>query len=125
MSISVWRTKSASISAWFIPAPIDDYDALTPELLERGIGLSDCLVPVVIGVMDEDEIDLVETQPLQALLERAEHTVATEIPHPTVGGRHVEALVVAAVGRREHLEPPPDLRRDDVVVARPAGERGA
>ena len=70
--------------------------------------------------MEEDEIDAVETQPLEALLERTEDALATKIPHPTVRGWHVEALVVAAEGGA-HLEPPPDLRRDDVVVAvRPA-----
>ena len=61
-------------------------------------------------------------EPLEALLDRPQHAVATEVPDAPVGRRHVEAFVVALRRGAQRLESPSDLRRQDVLAAGTVGE---
>ena len=61
---------------------------------------------------------MVKAEPLEAGLERAPDAVAGEIESPLERGGDGETLVVHPVrGLRARLEKPPDLRRDQVVLA--------
>ena len=69
-------------------------DTLSPQLFERRIPVPERSFPVVVRVVEIDEIDAVEAEPLETGFERAKDAVAAEIPHARVRRGHVEALVV-------------------------------
>ena len=84
------------------------------------------LVPVIVGIVEVDDVDVVDTQPLQARVERAQDPVPAEVPLPPGRGRNDEAVVVefvGAIGGRH--EQPAHFGRDHVVVARILRERTA
>jgi hypothetical protein len=106
--------------------PVRPRDELGWGVGQRRVALLDRLGPVVIGVVPEQGIHAVEAEPSQALLDRAEHAVPAEIPHPAVGRGNVETLVVApAVATAVWHEEPAHRRGHDELVTWPAAQRSA
>ena len=100
-------------------------DALVAQLGERLRAGRRRGLPVIVGVVHVDDVDAVDAEPLEAVLDRAQHPVAAEVVHPAGVGRHVEAVrevaLVRGLGtRHQHA---PDLRGQDVLVARVRGQR--
>ena len=62
-------------------------DALLAELDQRGHGLPDRLVQVVLRVVNVDELDPVEAEAAEAVLERPTDALAAVIAHSTESGR--------------------------------------
>lgn len=84
----------------------------------RGFG------PVVVGIVQVEDVDVVESQPLEARIDRVEDPVATEVPFAAGRGWNDESVVVqlaGPLGRGD--EQPTDLRRDDVVIAGKSRDR--
>ncbi len=91
---------------------------------------------MVIGIVDERDVDPVQAEAVQARLQAAQDAVGAEVEPPDVAGGHGEALGVA-VGRADGasgvgmarraagLEQAADLGGDDVVIARAVPQRVA
>ena len=95
-----------------MPTPIGAHDALVAESRERAERAGQRLVVVVVGIVDERDIDAVETEPVEALLERAQRGVVGEVEVRLERRR-------ALPRRRSRTKEPADLRRHDELVARP------
>ena len=118
--MSVSRTNRVSRCRLVHAGPDGAHHALVAQLDQGGHRLGRGLLPVVVGVVQVDDVHPVQAGALQAGLERAEHPVPAEVPDPPVVGGDVEPLRVAPVRvLRRRYEQPPDLRRDHVLVARP------
>ncbi len=89
------------------------HDALVAEPCERRERAGKRVGVVVVGIVHERDVDAVETEPLEAPLERAQRAVGGEVE------------VGAVPGGRAGLEKPADLCRHDVLVAGLAGQRRA
>ena len=77
-----------------------------------------------VEIVDQQDVDPVDAEPLQAVLERAHHAVVAVVEH----GLELEAaepLVLDRVGAERPAQDAADLGRDDIVVARLAVERAA
>ena len=80
---------------------------------------------MVVGIVDQHDVDPVQPQPLQALLQRPPHAVAGEVPDP-LGRRAVgEPLGVGGLARGQRADQPPDLGGDDEAVPRQPGQQPA
>ena len=120
MSVSV--TNRVSISAWFMPTPIARTHPSRAELLQRRVRLAQGLLAVVVGIVDERDVDLVEAEPVQAGLQAAPDAVGAEVEHAACVRGHGEALgrsVRPYGGPATGVEQPADLGGDHVLVARP------
>ena len=95
--------------------------ALAAQPVERGVGARDGVLVVVVRVVDVQDVDAVETEPLEALLDRAEHPVVAEV-EDRIQGRDASPDRLARLGGRVRAQQAPDLRREHEVVARPPGE---
>ena len=89
--------------------------ALVPQRRQGGPGAGQRLIPVVVGVVDEDHVHAVHAQPAQALLQRGQDAVPREVVDPVVAG--ARGVWVAGPDQA------PDLRAQHVVRARPAAQR--
>ena len=70
------------------------HGALRAQLRERRIAGREHLVPVVVRIVEVDDVDPVEAEALQALRERASDPVAAEVPAAAVRGGNGEPVVV-------------------------------
>ena len=80
---------------------------------------------MVVGIVDERDVDPVQAEALQARLDTAPDAVGAEVESPDVAGWHGEALGVAARGSRGagRLKQAADLRGDHVLGAPTVPER--
>ena len=124
-STSVSVTNRVSIPAWFMPAPIAPHDALGPQSLQRRVGLAECLLPVVVRIVDQRDVDPVQAEPDQAGLHAAPHAVGAVVEHRRWCAGTANPSVSRPCGSATGLQQAPDLGGDDVLVARPPGQRGA
>ena len=76
---------------------------------ERGVGRTQRLLDVVVGVVQVHDVDVIEAQPFEAGGERPADAVGAEVEHD-VGRLDAEEHVGVGVGAR--LEQATDLRRD-------------
>ena len=60
-------------------------DPLVAEPAERRHGLLHRRFDVVVGVVDEGDVDAVEPEAVETVVERATHTVGTEVPQSPRG----------------------------------------
>ena len=88
-------------------------DTGVAELDECGQGDIERLVHVVVGVVDEHDVDPLPPEPAAALVEAAQHAITREVPTAGQSRRHGEpvAEVVAGLESVVRFEQPPDLRR--------------
>ncbi|SII97821.1 Uncharacterised protein [Mycobacteroides abscessus subsp. abscessus] len=91
-------------------------DPLVAQACEFGHGPVDRLGPVVVGVVDVDDVDAVEAQPLEGLLEGAADAVRGVVAHTGLVAGHGEALVVPLLRVLRGADEPTDLRRDEVLL---------
>jgi hypothetical protein len=96
----------------------------TSVSVTKRVGLAQRLLAVVVGVVDERDVDPVQAQPAQARLEAAADAVGAVVESPDQVAGDVEPFVVApdaraAAGCRGRLEQPADLGGDHVLVPRP------
>ncbi len=72
---------------------------------------------MVVRIVEVDDVDPVQAEPLQAVLDRAAHAQGAEVPDPAVGGGHGETLgKVVAVQLPGRAQQPADLGGEDVLV---------
>jgi hypothetical protein len=100
------------------------HHALVPQLGQGRVRLVHRLRQVVVGVMDEREVDPVEAQPGQALLDRSPHPVPAVVAYPAERRRPVEAVGTLDRAGRGHQQPA-HLGRDGELVPWPAGQEVA
>ena len=62
-------------------------DALPAQLLERRVGAIEDLASMLVGVVEIDDVNGVHAEPLEALLQRPQDAVATEVPDAPMGCR--------------------------------------
>jgi len=98
-----------------------------PQLLQRRVRLAECLLTVVVRVVDERDVDAVQAEPAQARLQAAPDAVRAEVEPPDLGRRDVEARGVTGRpgpagaggrGRPGGLEEAADLGGEHVLVSR-------
>jgi len=75
---------------------------------------------MVVGIMQEDDVDMLHLEPLEALLQRAAQPFAAEVEDGTEG----QGSRKARIGRTRPEEPP-DFRRDGELVPRTVPQRFA
>jgi hypothetical protein len=100
-----------------MPAPI----ARTTPSRRSSSSVGDVLVRVV----QVDDVEMVEAQPVEALGERAEDPVAAEVEDAAVRRGHDEPLVVEPFDPVHGFEHATHLGRDHPFVARTRTESGA
>jgi hypothetical protein len=93
--------------------------------VQRGVGAVEDLGVVLVGIVDEQDVDAVQAKALEARRDRAQDAVAAVVAPAPVRRGHGEALVVVAGHLGDRLEQPSDLRGQDELVTRALGERGA
>ena len=74
--MSASRTNRVSIADWFIPAPIAPITPWSRSSTSAGNAVPDRLVEVVVGVVHEDDVEPVEPEPVERVLDAAQHAVA-------------------------------------------------
>ena len=62
-------------------------DALGSQLVERRVAACEDVCPVVVGVVEVDDVQPIEAEALEALLERTADPIPAEVPDAPVGGR--------------------------------------
>ena len=72
--------------------------------------------------MDQENVDAIDSEPLQAVLERSHHAVVAVVEHG-LKLETAEPLILDRVGSERPAQHPADLGRYDEVGARPAVER--
>ena len=80
-----------------MPAPIGAHDSLRAQVVQRWVRLTDGRFPVLVGVVDEEDVDAVEAEAGQAVLDRPKHAVARVVEDDPPVGHVAERLVVDAV----------------------------
>ena len=90
--------------------------ALRAELGERGHGLADRLIQVVLRVVDVDELDPVEAEPVEALVDRTADALAAVIADAPESGGLREDVGAGRFAGCAGDEQPADLRAEDVLV---------
>src|SRR5699024_1555913 len=97
-------------------------DAFVAELTEHGGGSVDRLGPVVVGIMDVDDVDMVCSQPFEGFVDGAPNAVSGVVPHPDpVSGDH-EAFVIEIGRPRGRTDETPHLRRQQELLSRLRGQ---
>ena len=98
------------------PRPDGGDEPFFPHAEERGERLCDRFVEVVVGIVQQRDIDAVEAEPLEAGFERAPDAVRAQIEYRVV----IESVAVGVVFDRAAFsrnQNPPDFRRQDEVVS--------
>ena len=80
---------------------------------------------MVVGVVEVDDVDAVEAEPVQALLQCAAYAVGAEVPDAAVGGGDGEAVGQVVAAGLGGFEAAAHLGGDGVRRARPVAQRGA
>ena len=94
--------------------------AFGPQALERTVRAVDRLGVVVVRIVDENDVDAVEAQPVEALLEGTQRALVAEVEHRERRGTREGSL------RRPGRQEPPHLRREHELVGRDLlGEPGS
>lgn len=102
------------------------HDSFRAQCLQRGIRLGQRLLGVVVRIVQVDDVDPVQAQPLQAGLQAPAYAVRAEVPDPLVGGGDGEAVgQVVAGGLRPGTEQSADLGGQDVLVPGQTAQSGA
>ena len=102
------------------------HHSLFPQLDECADALGRCLIPVIIRIVQVDDVEVVDAQTMQARLDAAKDRIAGEVELPTVGRRHREAAIVeSSIGIRLRHECAPGFGREHEVVAGSVGEQFA
>ena len=71
---------------------------------------------MLVRVVDEEHVDVVHAEPVEALLDRAHHGVVGKVEHRIQRRRALPRL--SGFGRRAFAQQPADLRRQDELIAR-------
>ena len=126
-AVEVAGARQAHQHLALIHAGADRADhALRAEPVQHRVGAVHHFREVLVRIMDVHDVQAVDAQPRQAVLQRALDpvgaVVVVALDHP--GARAVPGLGESA-GARHVLEPPADLGRQHVAVARHAAQRGA
>ena len=100
-------------------------DALGAQLGQRRRRLLEGFPDVVVRIVDEDEVDAIEAEALEARLDRAEHPVTAEVPDPAMGRGDGEPLRIRLIAGVRGLQPPAHLRGHHELVARVGPQRPA
>ncbi len=110
---------------WFIPTPIAPTRALVPHPDQLRDGFGDGLVHVRIGIVDVRDVHAVDAEPLETRLQRAPDPGRAEVETSPERVHDVEPAgrQIRAGRVRIRFEQPTDLRRQDVRVAGPVGQR--
>ncbi len=109
---------------------------LAAQPLQGRVGAAQGRLPVLVGIVDVQDVDAVEPESLQALLDRPAHAVGAVVEDDAAAlGAGVVGVIAGPVrlavdvgARRDRIrgaDQAPDLRGQDELVARPAGEGGA
>ena len=114
--MSVSRGESGEHPGLVHPRPDRADQAFRAEPLERGIGLLERVPVVVVGVVQEHDVDALEAEADQALLEGAQDAVGTEVEHPPERRGDREAFVVGPPRRVDRLEEASGLGREHELV---------
>ena len=104
------------------------HDALLAQTLQSRQRAPDRILPMVVRIVDVEDVQPIETEPAQARLHRSEHAVGAVVEDdPHTRGASVVGVILAVaglavdVGLRTHLvdgdEQAADLGREDEIVA--------
>ena len=98
------------------------HHALLAELEQRGEGALERGLLVIVRVVDEHDIEAVESEASEAVVDRTQHAVARVVEPRRKATRHPED---AGVEVRIGNESPSDLRREHEFVTRVAAQDAA
>lgn len=125
--VDVGLAQEAGEHRGLVHAGADGSDhALRAELLQRRVALAEGRFPMVVGVVQIDDVDPVEAEASQAFLDAAADAVGAEVPAAPVGVRHGESVGQSLVGRRlgggQRVEQTARLRGHRVLRPRPVAQ---
>ena len=99
--------------------------SLRAQLLQCRVRLAQCLLAVIVRIVNERDVDVVKAEPAKAVGQAPPDAVGAEVKHPAGRGRYREALRVTPEGLRGGLQQPANLSRDHVLGPWPVPQRVA
>ena len=109
------------------PDPNGVDHSLIAQLDECGDTGGRRLPPVVVGIVQVEDVESVGPEAGEAMVDGTEDAVAAEIPLPPVRRRGDESVVIELAGRsrlRRRQEQASHLRREQILIATAPRERG-